>query len=86
MNDFKNRSPYIELCLCRRCASVYYDDPTYWIERAEIFQDELYMCGRRIRFLSLLIYPFKSLQALIFQGFWRFFHFCCHAGNLRIFP
>ena len=44
MNDFKNRSPYIELCLCRRCASVYYDDPTYWIERAEIFQDELHMC------------------------------------------
>lgn len=42
MNDFKNRSPYIELCLCRRCASVYYDDPTYWIERAEIFQDELH--------------------------------------------
>lgn len=45
MNDFKNRSPYIELCLCRRCASVYYDDPTYWIERAEIFQDELHWLG-----------------------------------------
>ena len=46
----------------------------------------IFKCGKRIRFLSLLLYPFKSLQALIFQGFWRFFHFCCHAGNLRIFP
>lgn len=42
--------------------------------------------GRRIEFLSLLLYPFKSLQPLIFQGFRRFFHFRCHAGNLRIFP
>ena len=45
-----------------------------------------YHGGKRIRFLSLLIYPFKSLQALIFQGFGRFFHFCCPAGNLRRFP
>lgn len=42
--------------------------------------------GKRIRFLSLLIYPFKNLQALMFHGFWRFSHFCCHAGNLRRFP
>ena len=45
----------------------------------------LYCGDNRIDFLSLLLYPFKSLQALLFQGFWRFFHFCCHAGNLRIF-
>ena len=45
-----------------------------------------YSHGRRIRFLSLLLYPFKSLQPLIFQGFRRFFHFRCHAGNLHGFP
>lgn len=45
-----------------------------------------YLYGKRIRFLSLLIYPFKNLQALMFHGFWRFSHFCCHAGNLRRFP
>ncbi len=30
MTDFKNRSPYMELCLCRRCADVYFNDPAYW--------------------------------------------------------
>ena len=44
MSDFMNSSPYMELCLCRRCASVYYNDPTYWIERAEDFQTELEVC------------------------------------------
>ena len=38
MTDFKNRPPYMELCLCRRCADVYFNDPAYWVERSNPVQ------------------------------------------------
>lgn len=40
MRDYKKSSVYMELCLCRRCASVYFNDSAYRIKRAEIFQAE----------------------------------------------
>ena len=40
--------------------------------------------GTRKVFLSYLLYPFISLQSLIFQAFRRFFHFLCLAPNSRI--
>lgn len=44
MRDYKKSSVYMELCLCRRCASVYFNDSAYRIKRAEIFQAELGPC------------------------------------------
>lgn len=38
MTDFRKRSPYMELCLCRRCADVYFNDPAYWVERSNPVQ------------------------------------------------
>ena len=44
MTDFKNRSPYMELCLCRRCADVYFNDPAYWVERSNPVQMVRELC------------------------------------------
>lgn len=38
MTDFKIRPPYMDLCLCRRCAEVYFNDPAYWVERSIPFK------------------------------------------------
>lgn len=43
----KNLLPDIELSLCSKCASVYYNDKNYHIERADITQinyEECMMC------------------------------------------
>lgn len=73
--------------VCRICEDIALQLEKNGIKvRKKLLKKVAYFHGKRIRFLSLLIYPFKSLQALIFQGFGRFFHFCCHAGNLRRFP
>lgn len=47
MRDYKKSSVYMELCLCRRCASVYFNDSAYRIKRAEIFQAELGPCDMK---------------------------------------
>lgn len=38
MSNNKKNPPYMELCLCHRCASVYFDDPSYYIEAKEAYQ------------------------------------------------
>ena len=45
MTDFKNCPPYMELCLCRRCANVYFNDPTYWVERSTPIQTVMELCA-----------------------------------------
>lgn len=44
MTDFKKRPPYMELCLCRRCADVYFNDPAYWVERSNPIQTVRELC------------------------------------------
>lgn len=44
MTDFKKRSPYMELCLCRRCADVYFNDPAYWVKRSNPVQMVRELC------------------------------------------
>lgn len=44
MTDFKKRPPYMELCLCRRCADVYFSDSAYWVERSNPIQMVRKLC------------------------------------------
>ena len=44
MTDFRKRSPYMELCLCRRCADVYFNDLAYWVERSNPVQTVREFC------------------------------------------
>lgn len=44
MTDFKIRPPYMDLCLCRRCAEVYFNDPAYWVERSNPIQTVRELC------------------------------------------
>ena len=44
MRENNHRPPYLELCLCHRCASIYFNDPAYWIEKAEPYQDVTEPC------------------------------------------
>lgn len=44
MTNFKNHPPYMELCLCRRCANAYFNDPTYWVERSTPIQTVVELC------------------------------------------
>ncbi len=40
----------MELCLCSRCARVFYESPDYYIERTDIYQtvlDECDFCSYR---------------------------------------
>lgn len=39
MENKRKNPPYMEICLCRRCASVYFNDPSYYIEAKQMFQD-----------------------------------------------
>lgn len=45
--NYKNRIPDLELSLCSKCASVYYNDNRHFIERADLTQtihEECMMC------------------------------------------
>ena len=44
MHDYKNITPYLELCLCHKCASMYFNDPSYWIEKSEPYQEITEVC------------------------------------------
>ena len=44
MRNFKNTPPYLELCLCYRCASIYFNDPNYWIEKSVPYQETTESC------------------------------------------
>ena len=57
--------PTIEICLCSRCASVYYEDRDYVIERADLYQVELDECDlcRRPRGYDFLIWKLSSLRS-----------------------
>lgn len=45
MKKSKSIPPYMEICLCHRCADVYYNDPNYWIEKTQYFQSVLEVCS-----------------------------------------
>ena len=45
MKKSKSIPPYMEICLCHRCADVYYNDPNYWIENTQDFQSVLEVCS-----------------------------------------
>jgi len=40
----RTMKPTLEMTLCPRCAGVYYNDRTYWIERTDKNQMELEPC------------------------------------------
>lgn len=45
--NYKNQFPDLEISLCSKCASVYYNDKNYFIERSDITQsvfEECMMC------------------------------------------
>lgn len=45
--DFNTKTPNLEICLCSKCASVYYNDKNYYIERADknqVIYEECMMC------------------------------------------
>ena len=47
MNSRFTKGPDLEITLCPKCASVYYSDPSYWIERSDSFQtihEECMLC------------------------------------------
>lgn len=47
MSDIITRQPDLEVALCSKCASVFYDDTAYWIERADkcqIIHEECMFC------------------------------------------
>lgn len=62
MTDFKNRSPYMELCLCRRCADVYFNDPAYWVERSNPIQTLRELCDVCSQYVALTIQFGRSPQ------------------------
>lgn len=48
-----NETPYMNICLCKRCAAVYYDDKDYWIERSEPYQENLEQCDFCRQYLGI---------------------------------
>lgn len=38
MNNRLTKESYLEITLCSKCASVYYSNPSCWIERSDPYQ------------------------------------------------
>ena len=66
-NEKYERIPHpgeMELCLCHRCASAYYNMPDHRIERVDFLQvekDTCTICGYRMVF-DFYVWPVSSMQ------------------------
>jgi hypothetical protein len=66
-NEKYERIPHpgeMELCLCHRCASAYYNMPDHRIERVDFLQvekDTCTICGYRMGF-DFYVWPVSSVQ------------------------
>lgn len=64
MKNFDCIKPDLEICLCSRCASVYYDSKNYHIERKSMYQDVLDPCDicKNPHGYDFLIWNLASVQ------------------------
>ena len=64
MRKIRETPPSMELCLCRRCASVYYENSDYFISRSDIGQVVLEACDicMRPHGYDFKIWNLSSLQ------------------------
>ena len=66
-NEKNERVPHageMELCLCHRCASAYYNMPDHRIERVDFLQvekDTCTMCGYRLGY-DFYVWPVSNVQ------------------------
>ena len=91
----RNQIPDLELSLCSKCASVYYNDKSYFIERADVNQtvyEECMMCrnphGFDFNIWNKQLYLDDAIPGYVFRNILREHHdeinitdFVCYKKN-----
>ena len=64
MTEYMSIRPDLEVCLCPRCASIYYESKKHHIERKNLYQDILEPCDicKNPRGYDFLIWDVSSVQ------------------------
>ena len=64
MTEYMSIRPDLEVCLCQRCASIYYESKKHHIERKNLYQDILEPCDicKNPRGYDFLIWDVSSVQ------------------------